>query len=106
MAERDDQYNSHPVWGQLDQIDARLEEDQSGLEEVGVEGVEAHARIRAVARYVRSLLDRSDPNLVVLGNLSNLQNQLQSVTNELDAFHSNSQLQHLVNGAANCDNVL
>ena len=106
MADREDQYNSHPVWGHLDRIDARLEETEARLGDAGADAVSAHARVRSVARYVRSLLDRSDPNLVVLSRLSNLQNQLQSVASELDAFQSNGQVQHLVNGSNNCDNVL
>lgn len=106
MSERDDQYNSHPVWSHLDRVDALLHETEDRLSEAGTEAVESHARIRSVSRYSRSLLDRSNPDLVVLSRLANLQNQLQSVVNELDAFNSNGNSQHLVNAANNCDNVL
>lgn len=106
MSERDDQYNSHPVWGHLDRVDELLDETENRLSEAGTEAVESHARTRSVSRYSRSLLDRSNPGLVALSRLANLQNQLQSVSNELDAFNSNGNAQHLVNAANNCDNVL
>src|SRR5690606_3903580 len=52
MADREDQYNSHPVWGHLDRIDARLEETEARLGDAGADAVSAHARVRSVARYV------------------------------------------------------
>lgn len=106
MSERDDQYNSHPVWSHLDRVDALLDKSADRLSEAGTEAVESHARTRSVSRYARSLLDRSNPDLVAVSRLANLQNQLQSVANELDAFNSNGNAQHLVNAANNCDNVL
>src|SRR4051794_16201392 len=98
---RDDQYSSHPIWNDLRQVEDILNEVEHLLGDAGVDAVDAHARIRSVARHVRSALDRSDPALVPLVQLNSLSSTLKLVIQELTNFASNGNSQHLSNAASN-----
>jgi hypothetical protein len=63
-------------------------------------------RANAVILHIKTVLDQTDPLLVVTGNLNNLSTFLQQSRGEINNFVSNRNLGHWTNAQAHLDNCL
>lgn len=95
-------YASHPIRELLERLDGVIHSTEL-TDPVALASDAPAAALQAVAAIlgaVRSLMDRTPPQLVSGHGLSQLHNAFQAVLNELSAFQSNNNLGHLQNARA------
>ncbi|WP_417664949.1 hypothetical protein [Pseudidiomarina sp.] len=106
MSRWQDKFNSHPfqtIWAQISDKTDNLTVDDDSIES----NVEEIARLKKVVSFISSLLNAIDPDLVPLKTWQNFHGQCQPCLNEITAYESNRNIQHITNANDNhLDNLL
>lgn len=106
MSRWQDKFNSHPfqkIWTQISDETNNLTVDDDSIGS----NVEEIARLKKVVSFISSLLNAIDPDLVPLKTWQNFHGQCQPCLNEIKAYESNRNIQHITNANDNhLDNLL
>jgi hypothetical protein len=106
MSEWIDQFENHQVHDDIRSALAPAEEIRSTAEELPADAVERIDRIVNVLTEVQRRLQRTDPNLIPIQPLSNLNGPLSQITSQLSSFQSNKNAAHIQNAHNRLENVL
>lgn len=100
-----ERFQSHPVWGLLLQLEQLTLTIRSYVES-DIESLEQLERISYFTNVVHNSLKSSDPLLVSPEHMTTTQGVLQSIYNELNAYQSNRNKNHLSAANTHIDNSL
>lgn len=109
MSQWAERVRSHQVFLELSEIGKALELAKDiclSDVQLDVQLIEHWDRGSAVVAHIKTILDQTDPLLVVTGNLNNLASYLQQARNEINNFVANRNTGHWASANAHLDNCL
>jgi hypothetical protein len=109
VTDRDDALEKHELWNTLDSIESALPNFADDIEEDS-DAMFALSRVRATVEYVRSRIGRSDPELLPISILDQLQiqsnNVLQGLTGVQSPNRNRRREPSLDNASMECDQLI
>ncbi len=105
MSRWHDEFDNHPfqlIWKQLLNITNNISLDGSDI----VTDVQEVARLKKVIKYIESLLEACDKELVPLQTWGNFQGQCQNCLQQVSKYHTNRNIVHMSAANGHLDNLL
>jgi len=104
MTEWDERVEGHTVFQTLRQLSTALEKADDSEPEAEVQ--DSLYRLRRGRDHISDVLDRTDPILIPLPVLENVNTHLQNVRNEVNSYASNGKVAHLNNAQTHLEKAI